>query len=223
MALKNSQANFAQDLLRIHRSISRALIVSVRRGEEFMQAGFPDPRLRKGFADYTRSLTVVLDGHHLGEDEIAFPFLKEKIPSAPYDRLGKNHQEIVTRLESVREAIASVEEDGDEAALMRLIDGLRKIADIWRPHIQAEEYYFNQEALAAVASPEEQDRVATAMAKHAQEHANPAYLALPFVLFNLEAEDRAIMAATLPPQVLEELIPHAWKDQWAPMKPFLLE
>jgi hypothetical protein len=31
------------------------------------------------------------------------------------------------------------------------------------------------------------------------------------------------MAASMPSMVLDELIPKAWKEQWAPMKPFLLE
>jgi hemerythrin-like domain-containing protein len=223
MAVNHSPANIAQDLLRIHRVISRALIVSARRGEEFLQAGFPDLRLRKGYTDYTRTLTVVLDGHHISEDEIAFPFLKEKIPAAPYDRLTRNHQEIDALIGSVQEALAPVEEDGDEAGLTRLVHGLGNIAEIWRPHIQTEEWYFSPEALAAAASPEEQKQVSAAMAKLSQEHANPASLAVPFVLYNLEPEDRAVMAAALPPQVLDELLPKAWKELWAPMRPFLLE
>ncbi len=92
-----------------------------------------------------------------------------------------------------------MEADGDEAALTRLVDGVRQIDDIWRPHIQTEEFYFTPAALAEVLSPEEQGRASAGMAKHAQEHANPPYLAIPFVLFNLEPEDRAVMAASLPP------------------------
>jgi hypothetical protein len=223
MSVRINPPSLAQDLLRIHRVISRGLIVTVARGEEFQEAGFPDPGIRKGFATYTKSLAVVLDAHHLAEDEVAFPSLKRKIPSAPYERLARHHQEIVTLLKPAKEAITPVEEDGDEAGLTRLIEGLRKISDIWRPHIQAEEGHFSEEALAAALSPEEQGHISAAMAKHSQEHATPGYLAIPFVLFNLNAEDRAAMAASLPSMVVEELIPKAWKEQWAPMIPFLLE
>ena len=223
MADKSSSSRLAQDLLRIHRVISRGLIVSVTKGVDFMQAGFPDPGMRKGYADYTQSLATVLDAHHLGEDEIAFPYLREKITAAPYERLTRNHQEIVVLLDSAGKAIPLVAEKGDQADLAELVDILRKISNIWRPHIQTEEFYFSEDALAAAVSPEEQDRMSAAMAKHNQEHATPPTLALPFVLFNLEAEDRAAMATSLPAVVVEELIPKGWKEQWAPMKPFLLE
>ncbi len=146
MSSNQNQSGLAQDLLRIHRVLTRALTVTLARGEEFIQAGFPDAGLRKGYTDYTHSLAVVLDGHHVGEDEIAFPLLKEKIPAAPYDRLAKNHQEIVVLLDSLRSANDSVAADGDEAALTRLVDCVRQIYDIWRPHIQTEEHYFNPEA-----------------------------------------------------------------------------
>jgi hemerythrin-like domain-containing protein len=223
MAAKNNPPSLAQDLLRIHRVISRALIVTVNRGDEFMQAGFPYLGLRKGFADYAKSLTLVLGAHHLGEDEIAFPFLREKIPAAPYERLARNHQEIEALLPSVRQAVAPVEEDGDEAGLTRLVEGLRKISSIWRPHIQAEEGHFSEQALAAAVDPDDQGQVSAAMARHAQEHATPGYLAIPFVLYNLETEDRVAMAASMPAMIVEELVPKAWKELWAPMRPFLLE
>ena len=218
-----SSSRFAQELLRIHRVISRGLIVSVTKGAEFMQAGFPDPGIRKGYADYTHSLATVLDAHHLGEDEIVFPFLRGKITAAPYERLARSHREIVALLDSAGKAIPPVAEKGLQADLSVLLDVLRKISNIWRPHIQTEEFYFSEEALAAAVSPEEQERLSASMAKHSQEHAAPPALALPFVLFNLEAEDRAAMAASLPAVVVEELIPKAWKEQWAAMKPFLLD
>ena len=34
--------------------------------------------------------------------------------------------------------------------------------------------------------------------------------------------DRAYMAGEMPPIISQELVPVVWKDQWAPMKPFLL-
>jgi hemerythrin-like domain-containing protein len=223
MADNGSSSRLAQELLRIHRVISRGLIVSVTKGADFMQAGFPDPWMRKGYTDFTQSLATVLNAHHLGEDEIAFPYLRGKITAAPYERLARSHQEIVALLDSAGKALPPVAEKGDQAELAELLDVLRKISNIWRPHIQTEEFYFSDEALAAAVSPEEQERLSEAMARHGQEHAAPPALALPFVLFNLEAQDRAAMAASLPATVVEELIPKVWKEQWAAMKPFLLE
>jgi hemerythrin-like domain-containing protein len=223
MVEKNSPPNLAQDLLRMHKAITRGLTVGVAGGAEFMEEGFPDPGTRKGFTDYIQSLAVVLEAHHLGEDEIVFPSLWEKLPSAPYDLLSANHQEIDMFLGSIRRAIVDVAGEGDEGDLSLLVDDLRRVSAIWTPHIKLEEEHFSQDTLNTLMDPEEQGRVSAAIAKHSQEHATPPSLALPFVLFNLNAEDRAAMAATIPTMVMEELIPKAWKDLWAPMKPFLLE
>ena len=223
MPEKSSSPSFAQDLLQIHRVISRGFFISVTKGVDFVQAGFPDPGMQKGYTDYTHSLATVLDAHHRVEDEIAFPTLKEKIPAVPYERLTRHHQDICALLDPAWKAVKLVAEKGDQADLAELVSLLRKITNIWRPHIQAEEFYFTEEALAAAVSPEEQESLKTAMAKFSQEHATPSALALPFMLFNLEGEDRAAMAASMPAVVVEELIPKGWKAQWAPMKPFLLE
>ena len=42
------------------------------------------------------------------------------------------------------------------------------------------------------------------------------------MLYNLSGEERAAMWAAMGPVVTEQLVPVAWKDKWAPMKPFLL-
>jgi hypothetical protein len=51
----------------------------------------------------------------------------------------------------------------------------------------------------------------------------PHYLVVPFMLYNLEPGPRSILASRMPSEMTEQLVPVAWKDQWAPMKPFLLE
>jgi hypothetical protein len=45
---------------------------------------------------------------------------------------------------------------------------------------------------------------------------------VPFALYNLPDEERAILARTMPPKVIDELVPVVWKEKWAPMQPFLL-
>ena len=58
---------------------------------------------------------------------------------------------------------------------------------------------------------------------HSQEHTQPASLAIPFLLYNLEGEDRAYMMAVMPPEITQQLVPIVWKDEWAPKKPILLD
>jgi hypothetical protein len=223
MIPKNSIPNLANDLVRIHKAISRGISVAMTNGTQFQKDGFPDAGIREGFARYLQSLVIVLTAHHLSEDEIAFPALKLRLPTAPFEQLTATHQNIATCLDIVRRGMGDMSGESTEVGLGVVIEGLKKISSVWSPHIHMEERHFGEEAIAAVMTPEEQAQVSVSMAKHSQEHANPPYLALPFALFNLPADDRASMAETLPKIIMEELIPKEWKDQWAPMKPFLLD
>jgi hypothetical protein len=216
------EPNLAQDLVRIHKVITRGLTVGLSEAERFWRQGFPDDRLRQGFTDYVRALVAVLGAHHMGEDEVAFPVLRVCVPAAPYEDLYAAHREIGALLGPVRKATDKVAAGGGEADLTALIDYLQRVSSPWHPHYRLEEEHFSEEALAAAMDKAAQASASAAMAKHSQDHASPAYLVLPFVLYNLEAEDRAAMAATLPSTVVEDLIPKVWKGQWAPMEPFLL-
>ena len=89
MTQKNDEIKLAGDFLRIHRVITRGLNVCVSKGAEYLNAGYPDPDTQQGFVLYLQTLTSVLSAHHLGEDEVAFPALKLKIPDAPYDKAGQ--------------------------------------------------------------------------------------------------------------------------------------
>jgi len=44
----------------------------------------------------------------------------------------------------------------------------------------------------------------------------------PLPALQLRAEDRAAFISVMPPELTQQLVPIAWKDAWAPMKPFLL-
>jgi len=223
MDAPKSPPNLAQELLRIHRVITRGLTIVLAKGLEFQQGGFPNPNLRQGYADYTHCLTVTLKAHHLAEDEIGFPSLKEKFPQAPFERLSADHQQMETLLNPLMQASANITSEAGGADLTLLLDHLQRVSAIWTPHIQVEEENFTQEAVAAVMDSQEQGRLSVALIKHNQEHSKPASLILPFLLFNLNADDRALMAATAPSVVVKVLVPIVWKNKWARMKPFLLQ
>ena len=106
MIQKNDEIKLAGDFLRIHRAITRGLNVSVSKGSEYIQKGFPDPDLQQGFALYLQTLAAVLSAHHLGEDEVAFPALKLKLPDEPYEKLGSDHVEIEKKLVQIKNRTA---------------------------------------------------------------------------------------------------------------------
>jgi hemerythrin-like domain-containing protein len=223
MIPNSSLPNLAQDLLLTHRAITRGLTMAITRGTQYIREGFPNPDIQQGFADYIQSLAAVLGAHHISEDEILFPALKEKLPEAPYMRLSDDHEFIETSLLVVRRLIGDLKSGTYKVGLGIVIEGFKKDTTIWTPHIRLEEGFFSQDAIASVMTQEEQAQISIAMTKHSREHAGPPYLVLPFVLFNLSVGDRAVMAQTMPTEVTEELIPKVWKEKWALMKPFLLE
>jgi hypothetical protein len=215
--------NPAEDLIRIHKVITRGIKVGITHGTDYIKNGFPQSKLLLGYTTYTLSLGSVLRAHHLGEDQVAFPALRIKLPSAPYDLLTANHREMESLLVIIRQAIDAVSGDLSEDGMRVLVENLSKLWAIWKKHIFWEELHFSKDAVNVVMDLEEQGRLSEAMNKHSQEHSEPPYWVVPFILFNLKLEDRVSMAATFPPMILEELVPKVWKERWEPMKPFLLD
>jgi len=216
------QPDPAQDLVRIHRVITRGLSVGTENCDKFRRQGFVDNEVRQGFATYIKSLLIVLDAHHRGEDEVVFPALKPILPSMPYDRLAADHKQIEHLLDAMRSSIASGTEDCGGIDLHKLLGELQQVSALWAPHIAIEEQQVTKSTLEGHMSLAEQVSLSVATAKHSQAHAVPPYLALPFVLYNLDAADRAAFAAPLPGILKWVLIPILWRSRWAPMKPFLL-
>jgi hypothetical protein len=214
--------NLAGDLLRIHRAITRGLTIGIARGMGFIREGFPDQWIKQGYALYIQTLTAVLSAHHQGEDQVAFPALKKKLPSAPFARLSADHVTIEAPLDRIKSTLPDLAGANQAAALIKAVDGLKNIYALWTPHIDIEQTTFSAAALARVMTPDEQAQLSGAFGKHSQEHVGPPFLALPFVLFNLDPIDRAAMSATIPKPVAD-LIQGEWKEKWAPMKPFLLD
>jgi hemerythrin-like domain-containing protein len=213
---EKTKPNIGQDLQRIHRVITRGLAVAQENCRTFAASGFPDDATREGFWKYCQGLEANAHGHHMTEDDIFFPYLKERMPDTDFDELMAEHQEMHGILADMRAA----REAGSLADLQR---ALSRMADLWHPHIEKEETAFSPEIAAEVMTVPEHIEMAQKAAAHSQEHAQPAPLAVPFLLYNLEADDRAHFLAVMPPEVTQQLVPVVWKDAWAPMQPFLLD
>ncbi len=221
MPSPDASSVLAQTFLYLHRAITRGLRVSLERGAAFRETPPADPFVRQGYVDYVTILTVVVNAHHSGEDEVAFPALRAVIPDAPYGRLLADHQVIVGLLGAIRGAVTAYGE-GRDAALADMLDELGRLRRLWERHIPIEEGYFTPAAVNAVLSGEQQIALEGVWAEHSQNLATPPWLAVPFVLYNLEPADRAGMAARFPPAVVQELLPVIWAEHWRAMRPFLL-
>jgi hypothetical protein len=215
--------NVAFDLLRIHSIITRGLNVTAERSQVLAREGFPDTPARDGFICYGRTLISALHAHHLTENELVFPYLRAKMPDAPYDLLMAQHEEMVHIVDQIKVAIEEVAADPQAAASLTTLSGvLRRAAERWHPHIGIEQDHFAPDKVGPMLAPEEHVRLSRLFAAHGQKHAGPGSLAVPFLLYNLPPEERAIFARQMPFIVTRVLVPFVWKKQWAPMRPFLL-
>ena len=211
-------------LVLIHRSISRGLEVGHRHAEGFGRQGYPDPATGAGFALYLRTLIGVLHQHHSAEDDIAFPFLRDKLTDLPFEDLISEHEQMEEILEDMAPLLDSLRGEADEGpALDAACAALSRLAELWPSHIEVEETGISTGKLVAMVGPDALGRWLAQMGQHRPKGAPPDPVGLPFVLYNLSVEDRAIMGQQMPPMVMQELVPGPWREHWAPMKPFLLD
>lgn len=205
----------AGDLNRIHLVITRALDILIE------QSSISDS-VSTGSIDYLESFVSLLHSHHMVEDELIFPYLKTKITDAPFDLMEAQHQQMLPVLDEIEFQLTAIKNNLPQAA--NLLPGLNrqliKLRDIWQTHSQTEEQYINETTLSAIDLAEQHERCLE-FAEYSQKHIHPDYLVVPFILYNLPPEDRAVMSQIFPPIVTEQLIPIDWRDKWSPMLPFL--
>jgi hemerythrin-like domain-containing protein len=190
---------------------------------EFLERETLDESKREGFRKYVESFSSFLYGHHLVENEIVFPYFMDKLPEVPYERLMAEHQEVEAALQEINSGITSLRSGEDEiGSLRQLKSAFTEIDRIWLPHIQIEESQLYQKVESLNIEVEEMIRLKQEASEFFGEHTGPAYLVVPFALYNLSPEDRAILAQGFPEMVTKQLVPIDWKDEWISMQPFLL-
>jgi len=230
--LTQPKQDIAEDVLRIHRLITRALQVSVEQSAAFAQDGYPDQAHRKGLIAYVRCLATLLHAHHVTEDESVFSYLRNVLPDAPYEALTTQHRAMDPVLDEIKaalEGVASSEQNGP--ALRELHDALDRMNALWHTHISQEEQHLSSQRIGAMVDEDEQARMSGVFAREGRKHqigVAPLYWLLPFLLYNLESLDRQWMEAQMPSPRLSwvvtgVLLPRIWRKKWAPMAPFLLQ
>jgi len=217
---RQAKPSMGAALLVVHEFLTRGMDVSIDHIEEQRQV--PVGEARKGFADYLHCLSSLLNAHHITEDEIAFPYLRKLIPDAPYDMLSADHKIMEPLIERL-DTFSAQWKAGDDEKLDELDTTLQEFKGIWHPHIAVEQKFYEPTRLEGLIEPEEHTRLIQQMSQYTQQHSDPPFLIVPFILYNIPADKRTMLTSQMPPQIIEQLVPIDWKDQWAPMKPFLLE
>jgi iron-sulfur cluster repair protein YtfE (RIC family) len=197
---EQQESNIAVNFSTVHNIITRGLRVSIEGVQEVLQRGFPDEVNREGYFNYIRALASVLTAHHLTEDEIAFPYFREKLPEAPFDRLIDWHQVMVHLLDEIKLAAEKYEKNDQlETELRNLENALTRLNESWHPHILMETNEFISKADALIPV-EEQLRLVRLFGEHGQRLALPPYLTVPFMLYNLPEEERKVFSQGMPPE-----------------------
>jgi hemerythrin-like domain-containing protein len=218
------QPNIGEDYIRFHKVMTRGLAVSLQNINKSLQIGALEKLNREGFLKYVQSFSSVLNGHHLVENEKIFPYFKDKLPEVPYERLMSEHEIFNDGLKEINTGLSHLMSENDEMnSLKQLKSGFGKIDQIWHPHIQIENTQLYGQIGSLKIDLDEMIRIQKEAGEFFQEHTDPAYLIVPFVLYNLSPEDRAMASQGFPEMVTKKLVPIDWKDKWTPMQPFLLK
>ncbi|MDF1512460.1 MAG: hemerythrin domain-containing protein [Anaerolineae bacterium] len=208
-------------MLRVHRAISRAVDVALKHNALYIKQGFPESRTQKGFSTYVWCLRKLLHAHHVTEDKGMFPYLRPKLPDAPYAQLMQQHTAMGPLLAEIRSNLNRIKSGHTDQALEKLHRALERTWALWHEHIQLEEAHFGPDAVKSALSIQERQKAAKITAAHSARHQFPLSLMVPFLLYNMPPEDRSIMVKLMPPFIPPMLT--LWKPRWQIMAPFLLE
>ncbi|NIV30820.1 MAG: hypothetical protein GWN58_15400, partial [Anaerolineae bacterium] len=126
-------------LVLVHNAISRGLSTGIQHAESFAREGYPDQSTGAGFALYLRTLAGVLHLHHSAEDEIAFPFLRERLPDLPFEALIHEHERMEATLHELTPLLDKLHGETGEGATLQAVRGaLVELSGIWPGHIDVE-------------------------------------------------------------------------------------
>ena len=163
--------NVGNDLLRIHKVITRALNVSLQKsqGTDLVESHW------EGFATYVRALTILLDAHHAGEDELSFPFWRIRLPNGPFDELGEHHRRMITYLDQIERWLEAGSTAWQSDALSQLHQTLTELLDLWQTHIALEEATIGPESSRQYLTSAENEQLDRQLAEHGKLHGLPAF------------------------------------------------
>jgi hemerythrin-like domain-containing protein len=214
--------NIGKDLMYIHTVITRGLYVALGYSQSSALSLHTNEAKRRGFITYMKSLISVMNGHHQLEDQIMYPYLKYRMPEVPFDMLKSQHQDMMNGLDNV---VKTIEEQtswsfGDSLGVLNR--ELNDIKKIWHSHIQVEEKYFTDDRINAVIGYREQKMLSKIFNEYIREYSGPDYMVVPFIIYNLPPEERAVFSKKIPPALAQQVTSDGWKEKWMPMSTFML-
>lgn len=216
------EAEVVGDLIRIHTVMTRGLEVSINHGRAFSEER-SEANQFKGFMIYLRCLTSMLHAHHLTEDQVAFPYFKKFLPDGPYEILSGQHKEMAGHLDIVNIWMNENKQlPPSRASWTSLVTRLEAIQTLWLPHIQTEESQFSEARIAPVINMDDRIQIGKLLSHHTRSHQHGGIEMIAFVLYNMKPEDREMLARDVPWFLRKMLLNGLLKNQWKPIRPYLL-
>jgi hypothetical protein len=229
MSIPESELALHKALQRIHMVITRGLEVthhsSLALAEKFTPQGRLDADTQVGFYRYAHCLVTVLETHHKAEEEVTFPYFKERLPGLRLAPLIEQHQQMQPHIHALKASIVELaSETPPTAVLEQLSQACNNVRILWTMHAPAEENYFAAHSATALQlTAEEQRTITRRTVEYSQQYSRPPEWVLAFVLYNLSPAERAEMSQSMPAHLTKMMVPIIWKNEWAPMKPYLLD
>ena len=215
--------DLASDLIVIHKVITRALDVAVDENTSTFEKRVTKRAEYDGYILYVECLLRQLHEHHSNEDIVVFPLLRDLLPDAPYDLLMSQHTEMIHVVEQVEGAVTALKAGTHTGGIQaQLLENLQDLRVRWADHIAEEENHFGPDEIPPAISMVDRVRIGKAAARYAQLHSFPLSLMLPFMLYNLQEQDRTTMSQTIPGFLTRFFVPVLWRKRWEPMRPYLL-
>ncbi len=209
--------------LTIHKVISRSINTSVENIRIFIDSGFPDEQTRQGFLNFIRLTGLMLDSHHLTEDDIGFPYFEKDLPNTHFEWLHEDHNLITGFLKELTPIMDIFEKTDTTQENLKDIEAvLLKIEDRWNQHVGLEEEEFIN-IIDTLAPYEDRVKLIDQFFDFNEDLLQPYHLSLPFMLYNLGKEDRNRWSKGYSRDLLKKVETVSWKEKWGSMKPFFLE
>lgn len=219
----NDQPDLGRDIIIYHKIITRGIEISNKNARAYLDKGHLQVSTESGFLKYLQTLSSILQAHHMAEDNVIFPYVQNLIPEVPYKRLMDEHEILSAQLQKIEATIPDLKSNNNlEASLIQLNSSLTKIDELWYPHIKIEEHMI-YEKIGSMINTKDMIQLKTEFTQFYQKNVSPDYLVVPFSLYNLQPDERALISKGIPEIVTKQMVPIDWKDKWAPMKPFLLK
>jgi hemerythrin-like domain-containing protein len=219
----NDQPDLGRDIIIYHKIITRGIEISNKNAQEYLNKEHLEVSSETGFLKYLQTLSSILKAHHMAEDNVIFPYVQNLIPEVPYKRLMDEHEILSAELQKIENTIPDLKSNNDlKISLRQLNSALAKIDELWHPHIKIEEHMIYEKIGSMINTPD-MIQLKTEFTQFYQKNVSPDYLVVPFSLYNLHPNERALISKGIPEIVIKQMVPIDWKDKWAPMKPFLLK